>query len=331
MKALRLKAPKQLELIEMDNPILGSNQVLIKLVSTGICGSDVHLYLGHRTVNYPIVIGHESWGYIDQIGENVHDRTIGQRVVIEPNIPCNHCKFCKSGRGNICPNKKVIGVTQDGCFATHLVVDSSYTWPIPESMHDQDAVTIEPLAVVVHALKQIEGKTNKKIAIIGLGAIGLLLMQLAIIEGHEVFVKDPNDAKQAVALSMGAKLLPNDEVSLKQYLLDQEVEAIFDCAGHHEALNQIFRVVPRGAIVVMIGITSEPVQMIPLQIAREGVQILPSIIYDHPLDFQKAIDLINMNMIHPGWIVDSVHEMSEFRRAFDNASSGNFKKVVLHW
>jgi 2-desacetyl-2-hydroxyethyl bacteriochlorophyllide A dehydrogenase len=328
MKTLSLIAPKELIVKQIAIPEPKANEVRIKIIATGICGSDVHLYQGDRKIHFPMVIGHESWGFIDKVGTNITHFTIGQRVVVEPNILCGVCRFCTSGRGNICINKKVVGVTIDGCFAEYISLDASYVWSIPDSMNDHDAVTIEPLAVVVHALKQI-GNTNKKIAVVGLGAIGLLLTELALIEGYEVYVKDLHDSKVALAKSKGALVLPTEEQALQQFLIEKEVEAIFDCAGHHEALNQILRVVPRGAKIVMVGISSESVQFVPLQIAREGVSILPSIIYDHPADFNKAIELITSNIVHPGWIVEQTFNFAEYQIAFDQAVSGKYAKLVL--
>ena len=147
MKVAFLEKPLEINIKDIEKPEPKSGEIRIKLLKTGICGSDVHVFLGHRLLAKPTIIGHEGLGIIDKIGEGVANRSIGERVVVEPNIPCRKCKYCLSGRGNICINKRVVGINEAGCFAEYICLPQEYCWAIPDDISDDDAVTIEPMAV----------------------------------------------------------------------------------------------------------------------------------------------------------------------------------------
>lgn len=117
MRAARLHGPRVLRVEEVPLPDLWPGEVLIRVERVGICGSDVHLYNGHRPAPYPLILGHEAIGRIPAVGDGGPEELKGRRVVVEPNIPCTVCPLCRRGRGTVCPNKRVIGVNTDGAFA----------------------------------------------------------------------------------------------------------------------------------------------------------------------------------------------------------------------
>lgn len=327
MKAAVLEKPNYIQVQNLEKPIPKANELLIRLKSTGICGSDVHLYLGDRLLPVPTVLGHEGLGWVEAMGSQVTGFQLGQRVVIEPNIPCGTCRFCLQDKGNICPNKQVIGVNSPGCFAEYICLDADFCWKLPDSISDEDAVCIEPLAVAVHALHVSSASPNQQIAIFGLGAIGLLLCQLALTNGYQVWVKDLNEDKQNMAEVMGAGILPKE--GLESFLYNQEIVAIFDCVGVAKATNLILETAPRGSEIILVGLANELAQFVPLKIAREGISILPSIIYDHPNDFAETIELIAQNKIHPGKIISERFPLDRIEDAMTLAVSGKATKVIL--
>ncbi|CAM3836916.1 zinc-dependent alcohol dehydrogenase [Aquirufa aurantiipilula] len=327
MKAAVLENPQHIQVKNLEKPVPQANEVLIRLTSTGICGSDVHLYLGDRLLPVPTVLGHEGIGFVEAIGAKVSGFQIGQRVVIEPNIPCGTCRFCQRGKGNICPNKQVVGVNSPGCFAEYICLNADFCWKLPDSISDEDAVCIEPLAVALHALHVSTAPPNASIAIFGLGAIGLLLCQLALTKGYRVWVKDLNVEKQALAEARGAGILPLE--GLEAFLYEQEIAAIFDCVGVAKATNLILETAPRGSEIILVGLANELAQFVPLKIAREGISILPSIIYDHPQDFAETIELIAQDKIHPGQIISGRYPLDKIEEAMVLAVSGKASKVVV--
>lgn len=328
MKAAVYESPGKMVIREIEIPEPKRGEVRVKLKMTGICGSDVHIFSGHRNLAKLTVIGHEGIGYIDKIGEGVY-RKIGERVAIEPNIPCGECRFCKNGRGNICINKRVIGLLENGCFAEYFCLPEDFCWAIPDEITEEDAVCIEPMAVAVHALKVISAKSGESIAIIGLGAIGLLLTHLAIKSGFKVFVTEINESKLKLAEADGAIRVTGDASALNQFWENNQVTAVFECAGTAFTASLAAGAAPRGSEIVLVGLSEKPSQFTPLKLAREGISILPSIIYDHPVDFKKTIDLIKNKEINPGKIISGYFDLKDTQKALELAAEGNESKLVI--
>ncbi len=330
-----LESPHQILIQDVPLPEPQAGDVRVRLTQTGICGSDVHLFLGHRLLANRTSIGHEGLGYIDKIGPGVVGRSLGERVVIEPNIPCRRCRFCQAGKGNICINKRVVGQTEPGCFAQYVVLPAEFCPPVPDSISDTDAVTIEPTAVALHALLASSAKPGDSIAVIGLGAIGLLLTHVALAFGYRVFVTELNPGKVRLAESLGTTALcptgtPDEQVShLADRWLAEEVYAVFECAGTAATASLATAAAPRGSEVVLVGLAEKPAQFTPLKIAREGITIVPSIIYDHPVDFKRTLRLIESGIIRPGFIVSRHMPLHDLQVALELASEGNESKIVI--
>ncbi|MEZ4905564.1 MAG: alcohol dehydrogenase catalytic domain-containing protein [Spirosomataceae bacterium] len=316
MKSLSVPEPK-------------AGEVRIKLSKVGICGSDVHLFLGHRTLAKPTIIGHEALGTIDKIGEGVSGKRVGDRVVVEPNIPCRNCKYCLRGNGNICINKRVVGLTENGCFTEYLCIPEEFAWKIPIGIDENDAVCIEPTAVAVHALFSSSAKPGDTIAIIGLGAIGLLISHLALKLGYKVLVTEVIESKCNFAKNEGAIVVNGDGQFLNTIWEASEVVAVFECAGSAFTATLAAEAAPRGSEIVLIGLSEKQAYFTPLKIAREGITILPSIIYDHPTDFKRTIQLISHKIIQPSRIISSFYRLEQLQTALELASKGNETKIVI--
>ena len=185
IKTAFLEDVRKVSIHETAAPQPGEDEVLIRPILTAICGSDVSFFEGHRKPPaYPMCLGHEVVGTIAALGENVSKLTVGQRVIVEPNYPCGKCKFCLNGKGNICPNKKSLGVSIPGCFSELFVAPAEFCFAIPDSISDADAVTIEPLTVSLHALWQSGVQAGDTISVLGCGSTGLLLIQAARLAGR---------------------------------------------------------------------------------------------------------------------------------------------------
>ncbi len=329
MKAAFLEAPRQLVVRDVERPNPKPGEVRVQLQQVGICGSDVHLFCGHRLLENPTVIGHEGIGVIDKAGAGVSNRKVGDRVAIEPNIPCGHCTYCMGGRGNICINKRVIGLTEQGCFAEYVCLPAHFSWPIPDSIDDTEAVCIEPTAVCVHALFTSSARPGDTIAIVGLGAIGLILTHLAIRLGYRVCVSELNPNKLQLAVRQGAVSVQGDTDTINKIWTTHDVTAVFECAGSAAAATLVAAAAPRGSEIVLVGLSGEPAAFTPLKISREGITLIPSIIYDHPTDFRRAIRLIEQKTIAPGFIVSSYATLDTIQHALERAGSGEETKVVV--
>jgi L-iditol 2-dehydrogenase len=335
MRAAVLKAPKHIVVENIALPEPSYGEVRVKISKVGICGSDVHIFLGHRLLDHPIAIGHEGIGTIDKIGEGVNGRTLGQRVAIEPNIPCRQCKYCLSGRGNICINKRIVGVNEPGCFAEYICLPESFCWAVPDAISDADALTIEPMAVAYHALFSAKTMPGDTIAILGLGAIGLLLSHLALAFGYKVLVSELDPSKTQIAVAQGAIAIScsgsfeQQASEMAKTWTENDVSAVFECAGSAFTASLATAAAPRGSEIVLVGLSEKDATFRPLKIAREGIAIVPSIIYDHPTDFKRVIQLISAGVIKPGHIVSGNSSLENISEALFKASEGKDAKIVV--
>lgn len=330
MKAGILQQANQIFIVETSLPLPGFGEVCVKLKQVGICGSDVHMFLGHRSIEEPTIMGHEGLGFIDSFGEGVDNLQVGERVVIEPNIPCQKCRYCQKGKGQICPNKQVIGLNKSGCFAEYVCLPAAFVHKIPDHISDADAVLIEPLAVAYHALRIAEAKPGDSIAIIGLGAIGLFITHLAVVFGYRVFVTEKHASKLAIAQKMGAEVIsslhPED---IERYWLQEEIVSVFECAGSSGTASLATRCAPRGSEIVLLGLSEELATFQPLKMTREGISIKPSLIYEHPTDFQKVIQLLENKVIQPSQIISGYYPLHRLQEALTLASQGLETKLII--
>ncbi len=329
MKAAMLYEPKRIAIDEINVPHLGLEDVLIKTKVAGICGSDVSLFTGHRVPDsYPLLLGHEVVGIAVAVGENVRHIRAGQRVVVEPNFTCGECSYCRSGRGNICPNKKSLGVTISGCFAEQFVAPAEFVWPVPASISDKDAVTIEPLAVSLHALWQSGAQIGDTVAVIGCGTTGLLLIQAAVSQGMHVFAHDKIESKLNMARELGADVVNSDQ-DISKLWGDEDVTTIFECAGVSSTVELALSAVPRGGQVILMGLSSSQATFVPLKFVREELRVSGSIIYNHPSDFSRTIALVEKKVLSPGSIVSKTLPFNEIGNALELASTGEVGKVLV--
>lgn len=330
-----LPEPFKIDFIQTEMPLPGENEVLIRMIQAGICGSDVHMYKHGHQFGAPLTMGHEGIGIIAGTGKDVNSGRTGERVIIEPNIPCLHCPECRKGRGNICRNKRKIGVSEHGCFAEYAVVPADFAHKLPDTITDRDAVAIEPAVVALAALKRSDAKPGDTIAVIGLGAIGMLLTHAALAFGYRVVVSDIVDEKVKMATDMGAIAVPGsikameDPGSLENLFREAEVSAVFECAGTGKTASLAIKAAPRGADVILLGLSEDPASFSPRLLSQKGNNIIPSLIYDHPVDFQKCISLIEKGFLKPGIVVSRYFRFQELQEALKAASLGREGKIVV--
>ncbi len=291
----------------------------------GVCGSDLSFYLGHRPAPYPFLLGHEVVGIVSAVGDGVSRFEVGQRVIVEPNYPCGTCAFCRSGRGAICPKKRSMGVTEPGCFSEYATAPAEFVWALPDSISDEDAATIEPLTVSLHALLQSGARIGDTVAVLGCGVVGLLLIHAAAAQGVRVLAHDRNPDKLEMARRLGATVPGRDDTAA--LWLEENVTTVFECAGVAPTVELALKAVPRGGQVVMIGLSSEAASFVPLRLVREGVRISGSMIYDHPTDFARAIALVESGALRPSCVVTDTVPFDSADRALQLARGGNSGKI----
>jgi 2-desacetyl-2-hydroxyethyl bacteriochlorophyllide A dehydrogenase len=328
VKAALLLAPRRLEISEIAAPRVGAGEVIIHPTLAGICGSDVSLFAGHRAPPaYPLLLGHEVVGRVSELGKEVTKFSRGQRVVVEPNYPCGVCAFCRAGRGNICPDKKSAGVTVPGCFAEMFAAPAEFVWAVPDAISDEDAVTLEPLAVSLHALWQSGAQMGDTVAVLGCGATGLLLIHAAVNQGVRVLAFDKLPEKMEFARRLGADVVPSDNI--EKLWRDENVSTVFECAGVPATVELALSAAPRGSQVILMGLATRPASFVPLRLVRGEIRVSGSIIYDHPSDFSRAIALVARGGLHPSQVITDTLPFVSIDRALELASTGQSGKVLL--
>jgi len=328
MRAAVLVEPRKIEFRDIEEPRVAADQVLVQPMSVGICGSDVSFYLGHRVAKYPWLLGHETVGHVIAVGDHVTKLAVGQRVIVEPNYPCGQCSFCRSGRGNICPNKASLGVSVPGCFADSFVAPTEFVWPVPAEISDADAVVIEPLAVSLHGLLVSNARLGDTVAVIGCGTVGLLLIQVAVAQGVHVIAHSRSAHKLELACHFGATVLESKDTA--QAWRDNNVTTVFETGGTTATVELALSAAPRGSEVVLLGLSNEPASFVPLNLVRQGINVIGSIIYDHPGDFARAIGLVTNGTLHPSQIVTHTMSFDAMDRALELASAGPAVKMVVN-
>lgn len=266
MKAAVLTGIRQIEVRDLPRPgIVAADDVLIRVGTVGVCGSDVHYYttgrIGSQVVEYPYVVGHEGAGTVEAVGPGVTRVKPGERIAIEPAISCFECDQCRAGRPHTCRKLKFLGCPGqiEGCLAEYLVMPEQSCYPIPEGMTLTRAALSEPLAIGVYATRSAGPLTGVKAGILGAGPIGLSVMAAALNAGAAtIFVTDVLDYRLEAARQAGASWTGNptrqDVVHDIAALEPGGLDVVFECCGQQEALDQGIELLRPGGRLLIVGI-----------------------------------------------------------------------------
>lgn len=260
---------RDIRLEDRSVPRPGPREVLVRIAAVGVCGSDIHYYehgrIGEFVVREPLVLGHETSGVVVKLGEGANRREVGQRVALEPGVPCGRCRECRAGRYNLCPDVRFFATPPvDGTFAEYVVIHEDFAHPLPESLSENAGALMEPLSVGVWACWKAQVKTGDHVLITGAGPIGLVNLMVARAQGAtEVTVTDVVEERLALAREMGA----TNAINVAQSpLLESGVEAevLIECSGNARALGEGIRSLAPAGRVVVVGMGPDEETSIPL-------------------------------------------------------------------
>jgi 2-desacetyl-2-hydroxyethyl bacteriochlorophyllide A dehydrogenase len=299
MKALVYRGPKAMALEEADRPVPGAGEVLLRVAATGICGSDVHGWLGitgRRTP--PMIMGHEFCGTVEALGRDVAGFRAGERVVVQPVVFCGSCDYCRQGLTNLCPDRRFFGVLAcNGSMAEYLNVPARLLYRMPESMGVELGAMVEPLAVAYRAVKRAAGRLEgADVLVVGAGTIGLMVVTLARLQrARRILVSDLSDTRLELARRVGADATVNpgrEPVAAAVAALGRGgVDLSFEAVGAGVTVEQALQALrPRG-ICVWVG-NSQKVVPVDMQasVTRE-LSLLGSYIYTHA-EFGETLELL---------------------------------------
>lgn len=268
MNAAIMNEQLSIDVKQIDIPVPKDNEALIKVYCIGICGSDIHYYehgrIGRYVVKEPIILGHELAGEVVEVGMNVSNITVGDRVAVEPGVTCGQCDYCKSGRYNLCPDVIFLATPPvDGAWAEYIVMPSDYLFKLPDSMSYEEGAMLEPLSVGFHAMMRGKVQPFDRVLITGLGPIGLLAGQAAKLFGvSEIFGTDVVPFRRQLAMEMGftAALDPvkeNVEQRLNELTKGSGVTLVVESSGNARAMADTIKLVRRGGRIVFVGLPAD--------------------------------------------------------------------------
>ena len=309
MKALMLEAPHLLTVAEREVPVPGSGEVLVRMLGVGICGSDLSVFYGHREVPYyPWQMGHEGVGEIVALGSDVVGRSVGERVVIEPNYCCFSCSECRKGNTSGCLNRVIVGMKVPGVMAEFAVVPAAFAWRAPAGLTLAELICLEPLTVGVAAMRRSQIQKGERCLVVGAGSTGLLLLGLLVARGFDAHFVEVNPQRSQLATELGA--LPHQERNSGYY------DKVFETSGSEGGFETALASAAPGATVVLIGLASHAVHVIPADIVRRRLTLVGSMIYDHPIDFATTVGEAP-NFLHK--VVQARFGLEDAQRAFEQA------------
>lgn len=332
-----LKKPFEIDIIEDDIPAIADDQVLVKVSSLGICGSDIQVYTGkHKYNKFPLVQGHEASGTIVEVGKAVSGLSVGDKVTVQPQIFCGECEPCRRGHINVCENLKVLGIHVDGLACEYAAVDASMIVKLPEAMDFDFGAMIEPVSVGLGALRRCGNIEGRNVVVIGAGTIGNILAQCANALGAgNLIITDVNENRLNIAERCGIKNCINTMKTPLKEAIDNcfgsdGADIIVDCAAVPAALREAIGAARPASTIAIVGNYKEEVSFEMPLIQRQQIDMLGIMMYVRE-DFEKAIQLIENKKIDLSPLVTnhfSIHEYSEAYEYIKNNPDTVMKVII---
>ncbi|XP_057663899.1 sorbitol dehydrogenase-like [Diorhabda carinulata] len=338
-----LVKPNEIKLEQRPIPEPGPNQVLLQMEVVGICGSDVHYWLEGRCgpfiLEKPMVMGHEASGTVVKCGSEVTSLEPGDRVAIEPGVPCRRCEFCKTGRYNICPDILFCATPPvDGNLARYFVTDEDFCFKLPCNMSFEDGTLMEPLAVAVHACKLGKVTIGSVCLVLGAGPIGLCTVAAFRAYGaRKILITDLLDYRLELAKKMGANFTLNtsgmdeDAVTEKVLsLLKEEPHVSVECAGSEQCARLCMKVTRAGGVMILLGMGGLEMTM-PFGAALvKEITSIGSFRYNN--DYPEAIEMVRSGRADVRGLVTHHFTLEETQKAYETHRDkiGNPIKIMIH-
>lgn len=322
MKAATLLQPYQPIVTTAPEPEIGADDVLIRVKSAGICGTDIHILKGEYMAQYPLIPGHEFSGEVAAVGANVTRFQVGDRVTADPNVPCNRCYFCQRNEPNQCLNLRAIGVTGNGAFAEYVAAPEGNVFPI-HAIPYPAAALIEPLACVVWGLKQVEVQPGDSVVIFGAGPMGCLLVQAVRHAGAaRVVAVDTAEWRLEMAAKLGATETVVADANVSQRLMQIEpygYDIVTDATGVPSVITNLFHYArPRGKVWIFgVAPMGAKAEFPPYEVFRKDLKVIGSFAVNRT--FPQAIALIEHGAVQVEPLISHTLPLDAFIEGFELA------------
>ncbi len=327
MRAAKIVQPNELSIVDIPVPEPAATEILIKVMASGICGTDIHIYRGEYMGGYPVIPGHEFSGTVEATGSLVTRFKPGDRVAVEPNIACGNCHSCLNNRHNFCLNWSAVGVTRPGGMAQFVVAPEKSVFDIGDLPFEYGAF-MEPLSCVLHGVERLEPGLASNVLLFGAGPIGILLLQMLRLKGAAgISVVDKNPTRAEFARSMGADAATTSADNLARDAYD----LVVDATGVIPVMSRCIDFVRHGGKVLFFGVppSGEKMSLEAFPIFRKGLTILSS--FTSLRNSTQALDLLKHKRISLDGLVSHKLPLEGLRHGIELLEGGleDVKKVMI--
>lgn len=326
-----------IKLENKEKDVLRSNEVMIEVKACGICGTDVHIFAGAKgsaDITNPTVLGHEYSGIITEVGSDVRNFKVGDRVCVDPNCYCGTCKPCRNGLTHYCENMVIYGITVDGGFKEFCAVNEKAVYKLGDNTSYEAGAMVEPLGCCLHGIDMCNIKHGDNVAIIGGGMIGLIMLQLAKLAGAtNLIMIEPVDAKCKIATTMGADLCidPINE-NIKEVLKNNNIElnCVIECVGKTNTIETAIDICGNKGLVMMFGLTGpdDEIAVKPFEVFKKELTLKSSFI--NPCTQQRALDLIDSKRIDVTSMIYDIISLKELESVLSDPSKRSLGKYLVN-
>ncbi len=340
MKALvKVKPGKGIWMTEVDIPEAGINDVMVKICKTAICGTDLHIYLwddwAQRTINVPLIIGHEYMGIVYKTGSGVKNINIGDRVTGEGHIACGHCRNCRRGKKHVCQNTIGVGVNRDGTFAEYVVVPSENIIKLDDRISDEIASIMDPFGNAAHTALSFP-VIGEDVLITGAGLIGSMAVAICRFAGARyIVVSDLSDSRLEIAKKMGASLTVNPTKGEK---IRDSIDALgmvgfdvgLEMSGSPKAFKEMIDNMYNGSKIALLGILPNETKVPWDKIIFKALHI-KGIFGREMFETWYKMEQLLISGLDLSPVITHRYTIDEFQKGFDVMEEGNSGKVILSW
>lgn len=333
MRAAAFLGDKAFEVQEREIPHAGPGEVVIRNMACGVCGTDVHIYHGEpgsADVAPPVVLGHEYAGEVVETGEGVPALAVGDHVTVDPNIYCGACEYCRNGKKQLCEAMQAIGVTRDGGFAQYSVVPAAQAFKLSPELPYEWGAMAEPVACCLHGIDLAGIRPGDTVCIVGGGAIGLIMLQLAKLSGAaKLVLSEPNAKRREAARQLGADLTidPTDPEQRKS--MECGAHVVIECVGNTPAVQSAFDFAKKGATIVLFSVPKvDGAFQLPLfDVYKKELTIKGSFV--NPDTHDRAVQLLNAGKLDFGPIITHRFPLDKMAEAITEQMGSESIKVVV--
>lgn len=327
-----LLAPGKVEITEFPEPPMGEDCVKVAVAWCGLCGTDFHKFAGKagsRPVTYPVPLGHEISGVVAEVGAKVTGFKVGDRVTVDPNWSCGHCYYCQNGKRHLCENSR--GVVKG--MATYICPPVENVYHIPDSLSLREAALTEPLGCCLHGMDLLDVRLGETVAIVGMGAIGSLMLQLCRHSAAgKIVIVEPEESKRELALRMGATLFVNPTAEDPKEAIARagiRVDKVMECGGIPATIDTALDIAGRGATVVLFGVAAPEarVSFKPYEAFTKELVIKTS--YINPGTTGRAIALLASGAIDTSLAISRQMELEDLPEEMATRRYSRLGKVLV--